>query len=110
MGGAVRIQNKVGKLVSGNGLVVSDLENINVVKFWGDVIAVILGVINRVIRAPFDNKTALLDEGATLVKGKRFNASNGSVGNRECGPAVTGDPSTSGQGHEIVVTLGVPCG
>jgi hypothetical protein len=83
---AVRNQ-KVGKFVGVNGLVVIRLKNV-VMEVQIGIVSVVFGVINGVVGAPFDDKTTFLDKGSTLVESKRFNASNGSVREGKDGPIV----------------------
>jgi hypothetical protein len=75
------------------------------------VIWVVLGVVNRVVVwVPFNNKATFLEKGLSVAKGKGFNTGNGGVGNRELGPAVSGNDGACGKGHEMTGALGVASG
>lgn len=74
------------------------------------VIWVILGVVDRVVWAPFNDKARFLEKGLAVAEGKGFNTGNGGVGNRELGPAVSGNDGAGGKGHEMAGALGVASG
>jgi hypothetical protein len=58
--------------------------------------------VDGVVRMPFDNEPALLDEGLVLPEGKGFNPCNCGVGEGNRDPAVAGDPGAGGQTEKVV--------
>ena len=76
---------------------------------WGFVRRVIFGVVDGVVWTPFDDETAVLNEGLTLVVGNRFDARDGGLGDGEFGPPVTRKASAGGERHKKIIAVCVSC-
>jgi hypothetical protein len=67
-------------------------------------IAIVFGVVDRVVGAAFNDEAAGLNEWLTILEGEGFDAGDGGVGHGEFDPLVAGDAGTTRERQEIVVT------
>jgi hypothetical protein len=73
LGGIIERIGKGGKFVGVNGVEISSIEGgVGKAGGVGKEIKVILGVVDGMVRAPLNNKVAILEEGLTVVKGEGF--------------------------------------
>jgi hypothetical protein len=69
--------------------------------------AVVFVVVDRLVRAPFNDETTGLDKWLPLNMCQGFDARNGCIGDGQSSPLMTGDPGAGGQGQKIEVPLDV---
>ena len=108
MGGSVG--KKRADFIGVNGVEVVGSQNVAGGVPREGISPVALGFIDWVVGPPFDDKTALLNEGLIVLESKGFNPSNRRIGHGKRGPLVARNPRPSGEGHEIIVALGVAGG
>ena len=102
---------KVSKFKVVDGVVIGGMrEIIGVGSGDGLVVKVVLVVIDGVVRAPLNDKTALLDERLAVTRGKGLNTCNDGVGNGQRSPAVAGNTSAGRKGHKVVGALSITRG
>jgi hypothetical protein len=67
-------------------------------------IAIVFGIVDRVVRAAFNNEAAGLKEGLPIFDGEGFDASNSGVGHGKNNPLMAGDASATRKRQKIIVT------
>jgi hypothetical protein len=102
---------KIGDYGSINAVVVVSRERDVVgIGGGGDEIGVVFVGVDGVVRTPFDDEPALLDEGLVLPEGKGFNPCNCGVGEGNRNPAVAGDLGAGEQTEKVVGRWRQECG
>lgn len=84
----VRRVVEVGKFVGGKRVVVGDVKIIGGVFVGGLVVPIVFVVVNGVVRAPFDDKTAVLKEWLAFMCRQGFEASDGRIRHWKGNPLV----------------------
>ena len=109
---------KIGKIVKVVEFVLQNRVEVPVVESGvgvygiraGNEIEIVFGVVDRVVWAPLDDETALLNKGLILVEGEGLNTRDGGIGHRNRKPVMTGDLGAGGEGHEVEIALGISGG